>query len=345
MAAHRIQVPFVVDTLVTVEGKQVSTPVVGATVVIKKRSDLAVATVFENETEGGIIVPTTDSNGRITGWLPEEAYIIEVTGGKPFIATATMAWDAVSGQGIEHIKAEAVILNDLLLAIQEALVPTGALFSYASDSAPAGFLLCDGKAYLRSEFPALYERIKTKWGETAGDGKHFNVPDYRGRTQVGAGAGPGLTARTLAETGGEEKHTNTTSEIPAHIHSIVPVAFGISTSGSLGGSAADHLHHQPENGAHGVGGYVVWRDAESASKLFLCGTSTSGRGSDLVAGVPQSAQTLNLTGSSDRAIGVSVSGTLFGTALTPASATVSTGGSEPHNNMQPYTVANVIIKT
>lgn len=44
------------------------------------------------------------------------------------------------------------------------------------------------------------------------------MPDLRGRFLVGTGAGAGLTARTLAETGGEEKHVLTAAELAAHTH-------------------------------------------------------------------------------------------------------------------------------
>jgi microcystin-dependent protein len=53
---------------------------------------------------------------------------------------------------------------------------------------------------------------------------HFNfvVPDARGRNVVGAGTGPGLTARTIGATGGEEQHQLLASEsgMPSHTHSI-----------------------------------------------------------------------------------------------------------------------------
>jgi microcystin-dependent protein len=41
-----------------------------------------------------------------------------------------------------------------------------------------------------------------------------------GRIAVGAGAGAGLTSRTLGSKGGEESHILTTGEMPAHSHSL-----------------------------------------------------------------------------------------------------------------------------
>ena len=92
MAANRVQFPFVVDTVEEnpeSSGKFVSRPVVGASVTIENRVTAKPATVYGTETEPGAIVPTTDTNGKITGWIEEGAYKITVTGGKPFIAVTT----------------------------------------------------------------------------------------------------------------------------------------------------------------------------------------------------------------------------------------------------------------
>lgn len=49
-------------------------------------------------------------------------------------------------------------------------------------------------------------------------GKTLTIPDFRGRSLIGAGAGVGLTARTLGTKGGAETHTLGSGEIPAHSH-------------------------------------------------------------------------------------------------------------------------------
>jgi microcystin-dependent protein len=48
------------------------------------------------------------------------------------------------------------------------------------------------------------------------------VPDYRGRTPIGDGTGPGLSARTLGQQVGAETHTLTASEgaVGSHSHTI-----------------------------------------------------------------------------------------------------------------------------
>lgn len=54
--------------------------------------------------------------------------------------------------------------------------PIGAIVPYGGDTAPTGYLLCDGSAVSRSIYSDLYAVIGTKYGE--GDGSTtFNLPD------------------------------------------------------------------------------------------------------------------------------------------------------------------------
>lgn len=86
-----------------------------------------------------------------------------------------------------------------------------------------GCLLCDGTSYLRASYPVLFAAIGATYGSV--DGTHFNVPDLRGRLPLGAGTGTaaGATAWTLGTqptsgAGGEQTHTLSTAEMPAHSH-------------------------------------------------------------------------------------------------------------------------------
>lgn len=96
-------------------------------------------------------------------------------------------------------------------------VPSGGMFEWAGGTAPDGYLLCDGSAVSRSEYPSLFTAIGTVWG--VGDGSTtFNVPDFRGRVTIGSGAGPSLTPRTVGQKGGEERHALTSAENGPHFH-------------------------------------------------------------------------------------------------------------------------------
>lgn len=95
---------------------------------------------------------------------------------------------------------------------------------------PAGWLLCDGKAYSRTTYAALFAAIGTKFG--AGNGTTtFNVPKGNGRTLVGrddmggtsANVLPskGSAARTVGATFGVDRHTLSLGEMPNHGHPVI----------------------------------------------------------------------------------------------------------------------------
>jgi microcystin-dependent protein len=95
-------------------------------------------------------------------------------------------------------------------------LPTGSIVGYGGLTAPTGFLLCDGSSYLISAQTSLYNAIGTMYGNAGGG--TFKVPDYRGRSIVGAGSGSGLTVRTVGDVFGEENHPLIVAELASHTH-------------------------------------------------------------------------------------------------------------------------------
>lgn len=116
---------------------------------------------------------------------------------------------------------------------------------FSASTSRFGCLPAEGGSYPRASYPALFAEIGTTFGETAGDGLHFNVPDYSGRAPIGVGTGAGLAVRKLGEKTGEETHKLTVSEMPAHNHT------GTSGTASLWlpshelGEVAFEYHAQP----------------------------------------------------------------------------------------------------
>lgn len=151
----------------------------------------------------------------------------------------------------------------------------GEIRIFAGNFAPAGWAFCDGALFSIDENETLYQLIGTTYG---GDGNStFAVPNLQARAPVHFGGG-----YAMADAGGIEAVTLTTSQIPAHTH-----ALGVSTDTGSEVSA---------------NGNVL--GALQAVKTFRPGTAAT---------------------------------------LLSATSVAGAGGSQPHENMQPYMTMNYII--
>ena len=113
------------------------------------------------------------------------------------------------------------------------------LFSF--DFAPRGWALCDGQLLPINQNQALFALLGTRYG---GNGQTtFALPDLRSRVPIHVGSG-----HTLGEVGGEQAHTLTGNEMPAHSHAMH------GSTASSGGSdnptdrflgSASNLYHAP----------------------------------------------------------------------------------------------------
>ena len=257
--------------------------------------------------------------------------------------------------------------------------PAGVVLDYAGANPPSGFLMCDGQAYSTAAYPALFSAIGYAYG---GSGGTFNVPDCRGRTTVGAGAGPGLTNRGLTAKGGEENHVLNGNELtyhnhgindPTHAHSVYdpthghslaqnPHTHGISDPGHAH-SISDPGHaHSTYDPAHyhayvnpiGEGLYVNLNAPGYGNAIYgpLGGTNTSSNPSGIgiyAAGTGigiYAAGTGIWTNGANASLGVY--GAYTGIGIYGAGTGISTqaaGANWGHNTMMPFIALNKIIKT
>ncbi len=142
--------------------------------------------------------------------------------------------------------------------------------------APKGWAMCNGQLLPINQNQALFALLGTTFG---GNGQTtFALPDLRGRVPMHSGM---VSSHILGERGGEQAHTVTINEMPAHNHT---------------------LNVTNNNGTTSTPGGNVY------------------------------ARTLQL----------SYAGASNLTAMAPQTVT-SVGGSQAHNNMQPYLVINFII--
>jgi len=104
------------------------------------------------------------------------------------------------------------LLNDLYSAEIMDNSPVGmvAWFPALASKLPAKWLVCDGDSYLRDDYPDLFYILRDTFPF---DATTFDVPNLTGQFLYGAGNDP-----QIGDTGGDEVHTLTLSEIPAHSH-------------------------------------------------------------------------------------------------------------------------------
>jgi microcystin-dependent protein len=118
--------------------------------------------------------------------------------------------------------------SGVINVITSYILPVGSVIDYAGALAPTNFLICDGSAISRTTYSTLFAVLGTTYGP--GDGSTtFNLPNLGGRMTMGVG-NSGLSTYTLGQTGGEESHSLTIPELPAHNHRIL---------GNLGGALAN----------------------------------------------------------------------------------------------------------
>jgi len=94
----------------------------------------------------------------------------------------------------------------------------GEIRAFPFTFAPKGWALCNGQLMAISQNTALFSLLGTQYG---GDGKStFALPDLQGRVGINMGQGPGLSLYSVGDSGGEETHTLTAAEMPAHSHAV-----------------------------------------------------------------------------------------------------------------------------
>lgn len=94
----------------------------------------------------------------------------------------------------------------------------GHIVPVAFNRVPEGWATCDGRLLPVQQYSALFSLIGTSYG---GDGySTFALPDLRGRTLIGQGAGRGLTERALGQRVGQERVALTIGQMPSHNHSL-----------------------------------------------------------------------------------------------------------------------------
>lgn len=123
-----------------------------------------------------------------------------------------------SGQGFSNLQPSLalnyMIAVDAVFPTANGIAPiTGQVAAFAGATSPAGWLPADGRLLDPNAYPALFAILGCNYG---GDcASTFALPDLRGRTAVGAGAG-----LSLAQAFGGEAATLGLNQLPSHDHGL-----------------------------------------------------------------------------------------------------------------------------
>ena len=158
------------------------------------------------------------------------------------------------------------------------VTPTGVISAFGGTVAPAGYLMCDGASYVRTEHEDLFDVIGTAYGTA--DADHFNVPKLQGQFLRGRDNGeavdPDAATRVALQAGGNVGDlvgSQQADAVQGHWHEWNK------------DSATDHPYYEAGGGAVHVpyDGDAAGSGAEDKSNM-VCDPTT-----DEVNGVPRTA--------------------------------------------------------
>ncbi len=186
---------------------------------------------------GGVVVEDNNLQVQVEGvtTLNRNVGIGTTTPGAKLAVNGGLHVGGDSDPGDNNLEVDGNI-NASAGKIKEAgndLLPAGSIFPYAGETAPGGYLHCDGTAVSRSTYADLLSVIGVMYGD--GDGSTtFNLPDYRGYFlrgwDDGGGNDPDAGSRTDRgdTTIGDAVGTKQADEFESHNHGIRNLgAFGI----------------------------------------------------------------------------------------------------------------------
>jgi microcystin-dependent protein len=195
----------------------------------------------------------------------------------------------------------------------------GEIRAFGGNFAPRAWAYCEGQLLSINSNQALFSILGTTYG---GDGRTtFGLPDLRGRGPISQGTGPGLSTHKLGSRSGAEYDVLTVNQMPNHFHTATSTVMG--GTGSVSGTASASVKINNTDGPDqaGNGKYLGLSDGGG---LY----SATSDGSTLDSG----SVTVDTSG-----LGVNMTGMAVNTTV------YNNGGSQYHNNMQPYLTIHWVI--
>lgn len=130
-------------------------------------------------------------------------------------------------QVLDYAEGIETSVSEIESEISGATIGIGTVIWFAKDTAPTGYLICNGSAISRTDYADLFAKINTAFG--TGDGSTtFNIPDLIGKVAYGA-------------TTMNESSLKTDNQDSGHTHAILNAMGGYETK-HTDGQSASHKH-------------------------------------------------------------------------------------------------------
>ena len=257
------------------------------------------------------------------------------------------------------LSGDATIIADGTLTIEDGAItaaklaagaasPAGVITQFAGAAAPTGWLLCNGAEYSETgDYADLFAVIASTYNTGGETEDYFRVPDLKGRIPIGAGQQTNTKHSTVDLTDCATTDTDatvTTGDTSSLVVGMEVRGAGIPTGATIDSIVVDTSFELS---------VVATATADPVTLTF--GPLYLGTGTDFalaaVGGAEDHKVTIAEMPSHTHTVSYGQSLTKRGDSAWEASGysgtgpTLSTGGDDPHNILQPYIVLNYIIKT
>lgn len=143
--------------------------------------------------------------------------------GLMYFATKTQFWEASTATATPEECARAI--SKSLAEYEMNVIPTASILPFMGDTAPDGFLACDGMEYDSADYPRLAQILPTVFIVSP---TRFTTPDLRNRFLSGTG-----DLATLGGISGANNLTLGNNHLPTHEHTYTSPISGATFIGEI----------------------------------------------------------------------------------------------------------------
>lgn len=300
---------------------------------------------LQGGTSGQVLAKTNNSDFQFS-W-------VDVTGGGDMLkgiydpqAINSDVFDRANHTGTQDVST----ITGLDTALASA-APPGAVVAFAMNTAPTGWIKCNGAAVSRATFSALFAAIGVTFG--AGNGSTtFNLPDLRGQFVRGWSDGASTdSGRAFGSSQSDQNKLHTHAFTGSSVNTNSTGAHTHTVSGTGSGSAASagaHTHTVSGTGSgsassggahsHDVRGYNTSGATGNALQVFIRGNSSAIDIPNVA--LSDGAHTHSVTVSSLSATAASNGAHTHSVSVTSLSATAASAGAHTHSVVADGTNSN-----